>query len=126
MCVYYDFVLFLMRRPPPISTRTDTLFPCTALFRSLAVAGLEQVEQLDVTALLGDPADEVAGGEAQLEPVREQLTPRRVPTRGGIVGDHVERFEDPGDEVTGIDRNEDEGVAREILDGQSTRVNSNH
>src|SRR3546814_7529308 len=27
-------VFFLMRRPPPRSTRTDTLFPYTTLFRS--------------------------------------------------------------------------------------------
>src|SRR3546814_1862983 len=30
------FFLFLMRRRPPISTRTDTLFPYTSLFRSRA------------------------------------------------------------------------------------------
>src|SRR3546814_11919005 len=29
-------VFFLMRRRPPRSTRTDTLFPYTTLFRSLA------------------------------------------------------------------------------------------
>src|SRR3546814_11062963 len=29
------FVFFLMRRRPPRSTRTDTLFPYTTLFRSL-------------------------------------------------------------------------------------------
>src|SRR3546814_5938907 len=36
---YYDFVFFfLMIRRPPRSTRTDTLFPYTTLFRSLDVA----------------------------------------------------------------------------------------
>src|SRR3546814_15611068 len=29
-------ILFLMRRRPPRSTRTDTLFPYTTLFRSLS------------------------------------------------------------------------------------------
>src|SRR3546814_13457135 len=29
------YIFFLMRRRPPISTRTDTLFPYTTLFRSL-------------------------------------------------------------------------------------------
>src|SRR3546814_13937997 len=33
------FVFFLMIRRPPRSTRTDTLFPYTTLFRSDAVAG---------------------------------------------------------------------------------------
>src|SRR3546814_10117683 len=35
------YCFFLMIRRPPRSTRTDTLFPCTTLFRSLA----EPVEQ---------------------------------------------------------------------------------
>src|SRR3546814_16335764 len=33
-CVDYMCFLFLMIRRPPISTRTDTLFPYTTLFRS--------------------------------------------------------------------------------------------
>src|SRR3546814_17245096 len=33
-CVPFVFVFFLMRRRPPISTRTDTLFPYSTLFRS--------------------------------------------------------------------------------------------
>src|SRR3546814_11800554 len=32
------FFFFLMIRRPPRSTRTDTLFPCTTLFRSFAAA----------------------------------------------------------------------------------------
>src|SRR3546814_8218392 len=32
----YKFIFFLMIRPPPRSTRTDTLFPYTTLFRSLS------------------------------------------------------------------------------------------
>src|SRR3546814_20114201 len=39
LCIYYSFLFlfyffFLMIRRPPISTRTDTLFPYTTLFRS--------------------------------------------------------------------------------------------
>src|SRR3546814_15430364 len=34
VCVYCVFVFFLMIRLPPRSTRTDTLFPYTTLFRS--------------------------------------------------------------------------------------------
>src|SRR3546814_13375989 len=33
-CLCFVVVLFLMIRPPPRSTRTDTLFPYTTLFRS--------------------------------------------------------------------------------------------
>src|SRR3546814_13004001 len=36
-CLYfYSCIFFLMIRRPPRSTRTDTLFPYTTLFRSLA------------------------------------------------------------------------------------------
>src|SRR3546814_10026374 len=38
MCFYVVF-FFLMIRRPPRSTRTDTLFPYTTLFRSLRMAG---------------------------------------------------------------------------------------
>src|SRR3546814_7264456 len=37
--VLYRFFFFLMIRRPPRSTRTDTLFPYTTLFRSLAAVG---------------------------------------------------------------------------------------
>src|SRR3546814_12369537 len=33
-CIVFDFFFFLMIRRPPRSTRTDTLFPYTTLFRS--------------------------------------------------------------------------------------------
>src|SRR3546814_16378270 len=34
LCMCYIFLFFLMIRRPPRSTRTDTLFPYTTLFRS--------------------------------------------------------------------------------------------
>src|SRR3546814_7815602 len=36
--VFYMFVFFLRIRRPPISTRTDTLFPYTTLFRFCATS----------------------------------------------------------------------------------------
>src|SRR3546814_9981765 len=39
---FYLFFFFLMLRRPPRSTRTDTLFPYTTLFRSLAL-GFEEI-----------------------------------------------------------------------------------
>src|SRR3546814_8936523 len=42
-CYYYSF-FFLMIRRPPRSTRTDTLFPYTTLFRSAGGAGPAAVE----------------------------------------------------------------------------------
>src|SRR3546814_13615195 len=37
-CLYDDIFFFLMIRRPPRSTRTDTLFPYTTLFRSRIMA----------------------------------------------------------------------------------------
>src|SRR3546814_9482814 len=37
---FYNYVFVLMIRRPPRSTRTDTLFPYTTLFRSAGIHGL--------------------------------------------------------------------------------------
>src|SRR3546814_5584690 len=42
MFVLFYFVFFLMIRRPPRSTRTDTLFPYTTLFRSISTKGGRQ------------------------------------------------------------------------------------
>src|SRR3546814_9528377 len=42
MCL--DVVFFLIKRRPPVSTRTDTLFPYTTLFRSIREAQAQQSE----------------------------------------------------------------------------------
>src|SRR3546814_16467044 len=39
LCSYVSFFFFLMIRRPPRSTRTDTLFPYTTLFRSAELYG---------------------------------------------------------------------------------------
>src|SRR3546814_4599305 len=45
---FFFFFFFLMIRRPPRSTRTDTLFPYTTLFRSCRIAGPDQaLGQLD-------------------------------------------------------------------------------
>src|SRR3546814_15516879 len=53
--VVYVFFFFLMIRRPPRSTRTDTLFPYTTLFRSAESAeGLYQRPELGVHAFRED------------------------------------------------------------------------
>src|SRR3546814_11219678 len=67
MCCCFFF--FLMIRRPPRSTRTDTLFPYTTLFRSalagedgdLLAAGLEEVAALVQQRLQGTDADQRRG-----------------------------------------------------------------
>src|SRR3546814_16127831 len=41
VCFCFDLFFFLMIRRPPRSTRTDTLFPYTTLFRSIVSRAVE-------------------------------------------------------------------------------------
>src|SRR3546814_13924220 len=66
-------VFFLMIRRPPRSTRTDTLFPYTTLFRSVwpaILAGIIIVFQ-ETMALFGTPA--IIGIPARINVVTTQL-----------------------------------------------------
>src|SRR3546814_4535041 len=54
-CFFHYCFFFLMIRRPPRSTRTDTLFPYTTLFRS------DQI--VDFLMLTGDTVDNVPGVE---------------------------------------------------------------
>src|SRR3546814_3467140 len=84
-----------MIRRPPRSTRTDTLFPYTTLFRSnaLVAAGL-------VIATGGDPA-RTLGNLARLQPVRGRLE-RAAITRAGAP---VYRSEEHTSELQSLMRN---------------------
>src|SRR3546814_15943116 len=50
MCCSWLFFFFLMIRRPPRSTRTDTLFPYTTLFRSGGFVGSGQADDTGGTA----------------------------------------------------------------------------
>src|SRR3546814_15265627 len=56
---FYILFFFLMVRRPPRSTRTDTLFPYTTLFRSL----VDTQRAVDLATL----AKQIAKGEMQLD-----------------------------------------------------------
>src|SRR3546814_4558589 len=45
---YYMWFFFLMIRRPPRSTRTDTLFPYTTLFRSVPIPGSRLQAAVDI------------------------------------------------------------------------------
>src|SRR3546814_12490846 len=65
MCIIFyvaSVFFFLMIRRPPRSTRTDTLFPYTTLFRALHVAPLDLV----AARPLGHQADHRIAGRAEL------------------------------------------------------------
>src|SRR3546814_2860727 len=70
----FCFCFFLMLRRPPISTRTDTLFPYTTLFRSMRprdIAALRQLGQKHRAPRLG-PAS-----MARLGHLNRPVLPRR-------------------------------------------------
>src|SRR3546814_11708096 len=71
-------VFFLMIRRPPRSTRTDTLFPYTTLFRSVAADQMERV----IGQLVNFAT--IVGGRLSLEP--EHVAVR------GVIDDAVRRW----------------------------------
>src|SRR3546814_14862114 len=70
LCYIFIFFFFLMIRRPPRSTRTDTLFPYTTLFRSNGSSADYHGDQTTVTAQIGsqravaqnDPGNDVFMG----------------------------------------------------------------
>src|SRR3546814_11652537 len=102
-CILFFF--FLMIRRPPRSTRTDTLFPYTTLFRSLRRADLCQ-PRARLRALL----DALADPQPALYPV----------PAGGQGGGLVRRAVLRGTEAPAGQR------GRRPADRKSTRLNSSH
>src|SRR3546814_18557506 len=96
-CCVLLFFFFLMIRRPPRSTRTDTLFPCTTLFRS-GVEHVEHVAGLETGALADLEVVEIM-------PWRDLDRARAQFGIGMFVGDHLEaaagdRLEDRSEEHT--------------------------
>src|SRR3546814_20534964 len=100
MCV---FVFFVMIRRPPRSTRTDTLFPYTTLFRSILLAKL---------AALG---------------FRQQVENRlrRAAEPHAAFGDDDRAIDQDGMQHHGVDEL-GIGEMRIVEDRKSTRLNSSH
>src|SRR3546814_18048769 len=110
----YTFFFFLMIRRPPRSTRTDTLFPYTTLFRSAQ----PNVECTAVFCCLFDPRQriEYAGDRAKL-PGRESqvaacpflgMAPAKT-----LVGDA--RFDTPEIYIRHFLRSEERRVGKECV-----------
>src|SRR3546814_16916637 len=107
-------IYFIMIRRPPRSTRTDTLFPYTTLFRS-DLAPVLQVDVDDGRHLV------VAGLLRLLADVEVDLLDHRLDVRPP---DHlVGEFGQPGMALQQQDRHAE--LHRE-LDRKSTRLNSSH
>src|SRR3546814_15854185 len=98
VCGFVFVFFFVMIRRPPGSTRTDTRFPYTTLFRSAAAVGLNQPADLAV---------EGAGKGAALVPEEARADQSRGDRRA-------------------IDHDELAACARAARDRKSTRLNSSH
>src|SRR3546814_8142321 len=104
-----------MLRRPPRSTRTDTLFPYTTLFRTNLFR--LSIDYLD-TAMLGFPAD-ITVHFAQLDWYWRLL----VPALGGLLAGGL-LWWDKRQPVEAGDRDYMDAVAEG--DRKSTRLNSSH
>src|SRR3546814_18109265 len=61
--MYFNFVFFLMMRRPPRSTRTDTLFPYTTLFRSSDARIAQHPSDMAVALRLLDAQVDTVGAD---------------------------------------------------------------
>src|SRR3546814_14217722 len=67
---FLSFFFFLMIRRPPRSTRTDTLFPYTTLFRSTRVVGVKPELHVPEIRQLGQELDRLAALDLAGDAVR--------------------------------------------------------
>src|SRR3546814_17426404 len=101
--MFFFLFFFLMIRRPPRSTRTDTLFPYTTLFRSLQV-------QLDAALIAVQRQEAAAIGTLEAEP-----------HRGARLVAHAGRLD-----LDDIGAHVAQQHAAERADRKSTRLNSSH
>src|SRR3546814_13910143 len=129
------YVFFLMRRRPTRSTRTDTLFPDTTLFRSCLLVAEPRGEPIDRRLDLGDPprerVDAVAGGAIEGGLVGLQHRKHRFALRGDPFARFVDRargaIEQSVDRARHLAGDAFEPRARGLAgDRKSTRLNSSH
>src|SRR3546814_8817389 len=129
MFLCYVVLFFLMRRRPPRSTRTDTLFPYTTLFRSTVATATGNIldnlgAEPPVTPLsfeLTTGADTVDGGAGndRISGVQNALLLGKVLSAADII--------DGGDGVdTLILLNADIGAANALEDNDFTKNGSAH
>src|SRR3546814_6632167 len=107
-------LFFLMIRRPPRSTRTDTLFPYTTLFRSA----------LHAPGVREGPQDVEGGGDAEVAARRPGVAHGRV-----VAGGEAEPDARLGHAPGHPGRTERDGHAQlleQVGDRKSTRLNSSH
>src|SRR3546814_9552487 len=119
VCVLLLF-FFLMIRRPPRSTRTDTLFPYTTLFRSDVLGGRAALVRDEV--VLGCIHGDAVQPGIELG-VTAEIPDRAVGADEGVLG-HVLAFAPVGDVAP--DQRRDPVLVLAHQDRKSTRLNSSH
>src|SRR3546814_12387888 len=125
-----------MIRRPPRSTRTDTLFPYTTLFRSLENRGyvymLAAKKGIYPTKRILDVASKISANDPVLDRVEAELSKLRDVTGETIVfskrqSDHIV-YLDVYDSANSIRYNTQVGEFKMLhaRDRKSTRMNSSH
>src|SRR3546814_10820178 len=87
-------MLFLMRRRPPRSTRTDTLFPYTTLFRSQELERLQPVQRIRRRIAVV----RIRKGDELLEDRRRRGVGRKGRNRRGVVRVDARLLERPAED----------------------------
>src|SRR3546814_2630464 len=98
--LFFSFFFFLMIRRPPRSTRTDTLFPYTTLFRSHFPALRSFVRRAELPEFL-EPAEELITFHAAQKVVVERHPGGCHRCRGQQVGFHERPQSHLGTETEG-------------------------
>src|SRR3546814_8495402 len=116
-----------MIRRPPRSTRTDTLFPYTTLFRSAVVVEAHQLAQVGLHVLRGIELLPLARRDPQLVVAAEQQAVAVVAAAadlGHLAPDHLQAFERAAAAIVQRQRAARDRAA--AGDRKSTRLNSSH
>src|SRR3546814_15677566 len=107
-----------MDRRPPRSTRTDTLFPYTTLFRSCSQGAPRRGGVWRIEA-----GPEIREADFGIEPMRS-IDP--MPSMRAAVIVHVAQVEQVGDADQGAAQGHHRGVQRHRAEIGRTRLNSSH
>src|SRR3546814_15074167 len=123
MQVNLQFFFFLMLRRPPRSTRTDTLFPYTTLFRSYAELGRNVAWILLVFRLFAnDGRDESMGTVRPVVVALAFVELLQLP----LLMVRIEYADNPGLELLAFEISAMLRMMAAIGDRKSTRLNSSH
>src|SRR3546814_20547416 len=123
LLVLYFFIFCLMIRRPPRSTRTDTLFPYTTLFRSPATFRMRLI--LSVKSAADEPNLSKQAGD--YGPVSPPAVIVRLRVQSALAG-ALEKSVQPADRPTRyrMDASYCAPQQSQVKDRKSTRLNSSH